>query len=327
MPSSISSSSPKSTRTKRIWGLLALSLALLLGVLFWAFWFEDFDFYRPQTPLLCSEAPAQERPLRFIAFGDFGQGTPFQARLADEMVRLSHRKPYGLTLLLGDNIYPNGDINRLAKSHFEDPYSGLIAQKMRFLAAIGDHDDRKGHREDEMAYFKMPGDYYKVSEGPVDFFILNTTYFVRNPAQRAWIAKALAESKAPWKVVVGHHPLYSSGRNGNTEGTRAILEPLLVKYNVDLYLAGHDHDYERFAPIQGVRYIVSGGGGSYLYNFKQIQPYSEVRLKTHHFLFLEVTPKHIWVKAINRHGDVIDCLDWEKQRAGTDAKPPTESVL
>ncbi len=317
----------RSSLKKRIWGAAALSMALILGVLGWAFWFEDFDFYHPKTPLLCSEASAQEHPLRFIAFGDFGQGTPFQARLADEMVKLSQRKPYGLALLLGDNIYPNGDINKLARSHFEDPYSGLIAKKMRFLAAIGDHDDRKGHKEDEMAYFKMPKDYYKVSEGPVDFFILNTTYFVRNPEQRAWIAKALAESKAPWKIVVGHHPLYSSGRNGNTEGTRAILEPLLVKYKVDLYLAGHDHDYERFSPMQGVRYIVSGGGGSYLYNFKQTQANSEVRLKTHHFLFVEVTPRHIWVKAINRFGEVIDCLDWDKQSSGSSANPPTGSVL
>lgn len=307
--------------------LWLLVCGVVLACLGWAFWVEDFDFYRPQRPMLCAEASADARPLRFIAFGDFGQGTPFQSRLADEMVKLSQSKPYGLVLLLGDNIYPNGDINRLAKSHFEGPYAGLIRKKVRFLAAIGDHDDRKGHREDEMAYFKMPKDYYKVSEGPVDFFVLNTTYFVRNPKQRAWIAQALAQSKAPWKIVIGHHPLYSSGRNGNTEGTRAILEPLLVQNHVDLYLAGHDHDYERFAPIQGVRYIVSGGGGSYLYNFKQAQPHSEVRLKTHHFLFVEVTPQHIWVKAVNRHGDVIDCVDWEKQTAGARAKSSQASVL
>lgn len=304
----------KKTSLKKKLGLIALLSSLaLLGLLAWAFFVEDFDFYRPEAALNCSSAPAEQKPLRFIAFGDFGQGTPFQARLGEQMVKTYEQTPYELALLLGDNIYPDGDINRLAKSHFENPYAGLIARKVRFVATIGDHDDRKGHVQDEMAYFKMPNEYYKVSRGPVDFFVLNTTFFVRSPEQRAWIAKALAESKARWKIVIGHHPMYSSGRNGNTEGSRKVLEPLLIKNKVDLYLAGHDHDYERFAPIRGVRYVVSGGGGSYLYNFKNIEAGSLIRLKTHHFLLFEVTKDHVWLKAINRHGDVIDCVDWGKE--------------
>lgn len=320
-------SAQNAKRKKRLFFLLVFFPGLMaLGWLGWAFFFEDFDFYRPETPLLCGSAPADKKPLRFIAFGDFGQGTPFQARLGEQMVKTYQRRPYHLALLLGDNIYPDGNIRKLAKSHFEDPYAGLIERNVRFLAAIGDHDDRKGHREDEISYFKMPKDYYKVSQGPVDFFILNTTFFVRNPEQRAWIEQALAESKAPWKIVVGHHPMYSSGRNGNTEGSRKVLEPMMIRHGVDLYLAGHDHDYERFAPIQGVHYVVSGGGGSYLYNFKETQPHSQVRLKTHHFLEVEVTRDHLWLKAINRYGDVIDCVDWGKQSDGTPKAAPT-SIL
>ncbi|WP_373530995.1 metallophosphoesterase [Vampirovibrio sp.] len=307
----------KNKRKKTVLSIIFFSLLFLLVGLGWAFFFEDFDFYRPETPLVCGVAPSSKQPLRFIAFGDFGQGTPFQAKLAKQMVKAHQRQPFGLALLLGDNIYPNGDIKKLAKTHFENPYAGLIERNIQFIATIGDHDDRNGHREDEMSYFKMPKDYYKVSQGPVDFFILNTTFFVRSPEQRAWIERALAESKAPWKIVVGHHPMYSSGRNGNTDGARKVLEPLMIRYGVDLYLAGHDHDYERFAPIQGVRYVVSGGGGSYLYNFRKTQPHSEVRLKTHHFLLLEVTQNHLWLKAINRHGDVIDCVDWGKDADAT----------
>lgn len=312
---------------KRLWSVALLGLLAILAMVGWAFFFEDFDFYRPEKPPICNSAPANKKPLRFIAFGDFGQGTPFQAKLGEQMVKTYEKTPYKLALLLGDNIYPDGDIKRLAKSHFENPYAGLIERNIRFLAAIGDHDDRKQHLKDEMAYFKMPNAYYKVSEGPVDFFILNTTLFVRSPEQRAWIAKELAESKAKWKIVIGHHPMYSSGRNGNTEGSRAVLEPLMIKNDVDLYLAGHDHNYERFAPIEGIRYVVSGGGGSYLYNFKDIQPHSLVRLKTHHFLLFEVTDDHIWLKAINRHGDVIDCEDWGKSDAAQPQKPTSAEIL
>lgn len=280
----------------------------------WAYLWNDFDFARPETPLACDAPPAGSKPFRFIAFGDYGQGTPFQRQLGQVMASVYRKTPYDIALLLGDNIYPDGNIQKLAKTNFEDPYKPLIDNRVRFLAAIGDHDDHKGHVKDEMAYFKMPGKFYQVSYGPVDFFVLNTTFFVRSPEQRAWIEQALAHSKARWKIVVAHHPLYSSGRNGNTEGLRAVLEPMLIKYKADMYLAGHDHDYERFQPVSGVNYIVSGGGGSYLYEFRKVQPHSLVRLKTHHFLLFEVTDNHLWMKAINRFGDVIDCTRLDKRR-------------
>ncbi|MCE3234480.1 MAG: metallophosphoesterase [Vampirovibrio sp.] len=303
---------------KRFFSSLKIRLALLFTLMavagwwVWAYLWNDFDFSRPETPIPCQSLTPGSKPMRFIAFGDYGQGTPFQNQLGQVMASVYRQTPYDIALLLGDNIYPDGNIQKLAKTHFEDPYKPLIDNQVRFLAAIGDHDDHRGHLEDEMAYFKMPGKFYQVSYGPVDFFVLNTTFFVRSPEQRAWIEKALAGSKARWKIVIGHHPLYSSGRNGNTEGLREILEPMLIKYHADLYLAGHDHDYERFKPVSGVSYVISGGGGSYLYDFRQVQPGSLVRLKTHHFLLFEVTDQQLLMKAINRFGDVIDCTLWEK---------------
>jgi hypothetical protein len=286
-----------------------LGLAVLLA---WAGLWMGFDFYRPEKPLHCEEPSANSKPFRFIAFGDFGEGTLFQRALGKQMAETRHQYPFNVALLLGDNLYPDGDVQRLVKTHFEGPYRELIRDQVQFIAAVGDHDDHHGHIRDQVAYFHMPNTYYQVSKGPVDFFILNTTFFVRSPEQRAWIEQALAHSKAPWKIVVAHHPLYSSGRNGNTEGLREVLEPLLVKYHADLYLAGHDHDYERFQPIQGINYIVSGGGGAYLYGFRKVKPHSLVRIQTHHFLLFEATDTQLWMKAINRYGEVIDCAHWQK---------------
>lgn len=278
----------------------------------WGTWWEDWDFHRPAHPLQCKALAPDSNTVRFIAFGDYGQGTPFQMQLAEQMARRYQEKPFELALLLGDNIYEDGDIKRYAKPFFEIPYAPLIRNNVRFIAALGNHDDRDGNREDQLAYFKMPNDYYKVSQGPVDFFILNTTFFVRNPEQREWIEESLAKSKARWKIVVGHHPLYSSGRNGSTEGLGEILEPLMIRHGVDLYLSGHDHDYERFKPIAGIRHVVSGGGGGFLTGFQKILPESLVHLRTHHFLLVEITDKALSLKAINRFNDVIDCESWEK---------------
>ena len=303
---------PERKKSKK-W-LIGLSLlGVILGFVAWAVFWRGFDFYRPTQHVQCDELPAGSQPRRFIAFGDFGEGTMFQGALGAQMAKTHQQSPFDIALLLGDNIYPDGDIKRLAKSNFENPYQGLIQQKVRFVAAIGDHDDHKGHQIDEMAYFHMPKEYYKVSDGPVDFFILNTTFFVRSPEQQAWLAKALAESHARWKIVAAHHPVYSSGRHGHqTAGLRKVLEPILVQNHADLYLAGHDHDYERFDPIQGVNYIISGGGGSYLYYFKKVIPHSRVRIKTIHFLLFAVTDKDLTMQAINRYGEVVDCARWHK---------------
>ncbi|MEM0950653.1 MAG: metallophosphoesterase [Cyanobacteria bacterium P01_H01_bin.74] len=294
--------------------MAGFSVILILAVLAWAYWWNDFDFDRPEQPLRCGVSQRDAslsitRDQRFIAFGDFGQGTPFQTQLGTVMGEVYREKPFATALLLGDNIYPDGNIKKYRVSRFEKPYADLIRNNVRFLAAIGDHDDRKAHLPDQMAYFKMPDKYYKVSHGNTDFFILNTTFFVRSPEQQTWIKKSLQDSIAQWKIVVGHHPLYSSGRNGNTEGLKKILEPLLIENQVDFYLSGHDHGYERFSEMQGVQYIVSGGGGSFLYSFKEPKRNGSVlRLRTHHFLLFEVDEHQLAMSVINRFGDTVDCI-------------------
>jgi hypothetical protein len=294
--------------------LLLMALFLLLIGIGWAVWYEDLDFYQPDSSLRCPMAPADRKVERFIAFGDWGSGSPTQMELADAMARENKRSPFQSVLLLGDNIYPEGDVLKRGKAYFETPYKPLRDAGVRFIAALGNHDTKhQRFLEDQLRYFHMPGQYYRVSQGNIDFFILNTNHFVHGPEQQVWLRKALSQSRARWKIVVGHHPLYASGRNGSTIGLRQVLEPLLAKYHVDLYLSGHDHDYERLKPIRGVHYIVSGGGGAYLTQFRKIIPESLVRIQTHHFLLLEVGSNNIWVRAINEYDQPIDCIHWTKR--------------
>jgi hypothetical protein len=65
-------------------------------------------------------------------------------------------------------------------------------------------------------------------------------------------------------VVVGHHPIHSSGFHGNDPELRARLSPLMQRHGVQLYINGHDHHYERSVPIDGITYLVVGGGGARL---------------------------------------------------------------
>src|SRR5205085_6632301 len=74
--------------------------------------------------------------------------------------------------------------------------------------------------------------------------------------------KELKDAKEDWKIVYFHHPLYSSGgRHGSEVDLRVVLEPLFVKYGVNVVFSGHDHIYERIKPQKNIYYFVSGSAG------------------------------------------------------------------
>jgi hypothetical protein len=77
-----------------------------------------------------------------------------------------------------------------------------------------------------------------------------------------WLNDVLANSKEQWKLVFGHHPVYSaSQKHGNTKEMIAKVKPLLEKYHAQLYFCGHDHDLQHLRDKGKVDYIVTGTGG------------------------------------------------------------------
>ena len=76
-----------------------------------------------------------------------------------------------------------------------------------------------------------------------------------------WLKANLASSKAQWKLVYGHHPIYSVGAHQDNPGLIKRLLPVL-KGRADVYLAGHDHDLQHLKAEDGVHFFVAGGGGA-----------------------------------------------------------------
>lgn len=250
---------------------------------------------------------------RFVAMGDWGAGSPFQKDVAAQLIKRYNEAPFQVVLLLGDNIYPDGNVLKHGKAYFTDMYVPLLAQSVQFIVALGNHDVLAGHQDDQLRFFRMPGHYYQVHKPVVDFFVIDSNRFAKDEIQQRWLSNALAASKSPWKVVMGHHPIYSSGEHGLNTGLQKTLEPILLKGKADFYLAGHDHEYERFQPIQGVEYVVSGGGGAYLRNFEKPLPGSLVRIKAHHFLDFNASENQMALRVISKTGEVIDQAQWHKQ--------------
>ncbi|TYQ26245.1 metallophosphoesterase [Pseudanabaena sp. UWO310] len=254
----------------------------------------------------------EEPLLRFAAIADNGFGSADQMAVAKSMWETYQQKPYAFVLMAGDNIYSYGEI-KLAKAYFEEPYAPLLKENVKFYAVLGNHDIAKTNNGlDQINYkpFNMSDRYYtftkgEVAEGTVEFFAIDTNGNADWETQLAWLDLQLTKSKAPWKIVYGHHPLYSSGRHGSDPKLAAKLAPLFAKHKVPIYLCGHDHGYERFNPIDGTTYIVNGGGGAPLYKFTGL-PQTAFVSSQHSFMTFDVYQDKIITKAIATDGKVFD---------------------
>jgi len=78
--------------------------------------------------------------------------------------------------------------------------------------------------------------------------------------QRQWLDRELGRSTADWKIVVGHYPVWSIAEHGPTQELVDDLRPLLEKYNVAMYLNGHDHNAQHLNDGSNVEYLVVGAG-------------------------------------------------------------------
>lgn len=215
-------------------------------------------------PVAPQNGNGSPEPLTFVVIGDTGSGNAGQFEIARQM-KLYYRDQvrYGFVLMLGDNVYPDGN-PALLKSRFEEPYQDLLKAGVKFYAVLGTHDLRKGaEAQPRYENFNMGGRrYYSFTKGDglIEFFALDSD--VMNEQQLPWLETALKSSQARWKVAFFHDPIYSSARkHGSNTNLRAKLEPLFTRYRVDAVFAGHDHVYERVKPQQGVYYFVEGASG------------------------------------------------------------------
>ncbi|MFM8935842.1 MAG: metallophosphoesterase [Vulcanococcus sp.] len=259
----------------------------------------------PPPPAEPSAAAASSH-LRFLAVSDTGSGDANQRAVGTQMAAVHRARPVDLVVLGGDNIYPSGDM-ALIDATFRRPYAELLAAGVPFHAVLGNHDIRTDNGNPQVAYpgFGMKGRTYNLRRGPVEFLMLDTNVNTDWQRQLSWLRVVLARSTAPWKVVVGHHPIYSSGLYGNDPELGAKLIPLLRKHGVQLYINGHEHHYERSLPIDGITYLVVGGGGAALrpviataQTAKAISVYS--------FAEIEAGPRELRLNAWDSKGRLID---------------------
>ncbi len=258
-------------------------------------------------------------PVRFVAFGDFGYaGADSGLAQVSKAIEARHRaRAYQFGLTLGDNFYPRGVGSTRDEKWTGIWESGYGRLGIPFFAVLGNHD-YMGNEQAEVDYTKqskswrMPYRYYTFAAGPVRFFALDTDegtaryWFFQSAwsdAQAKWLDDALAKySDARWKIVYGHHPIFSDGHHGDEKRLQTKLLPILEKHNVDLYLCGHEHDLQHHTRA-GIDFIIAGGGG------KDTREVTARRAKyaagRHGFLEVDATGAKLDARLIGVEGETL----------------------
>src|SRR5918992_3053884 len=277
-----------------------------------------------------SAAPPSVKPpgqeVRFFAFGDFGSGSSHQMRVAAAMRQYAADHPVDFGITLGDNFYPSGlasPTDRRWIRRWEIPYGPL---GIRFYATLGNHDYRNSARpagEMERSRYSrswcLSRRFYTYTAGPAQLFALDTVPIENGEAsaerQLGWLRQALQQSRATWKIVYGHHPVYTVGEHGGRAGylprLREKLLPILKEQRVDVYLAGHEHDLEILKPDGGVVFVISGGGG------KDLRPLESNRCQAwaasaYGFTVLEAAGEELSLKFVGADGRRLYEVSWRK---------------
>jgi len=269
--------------------------------------------------------------LQFIVIGDWGEkGDYSQKEVANAMEKLASREKIDFILTTGDNFYENG-VSDLSDLHFKKSFEEiyLFSKSIPWYISLGNHD-YMGDIQTLIEYGKVnpnwifPSPYYSFEkkigkENSVLFLMTDTSGFVNilgllyyrtymrkgeNVIQLNWMNSTLKNSNAKWKIVVGHHPIYSSGEHGDTKVLQKEFVDTLEKNKVDLYFAGHDHDLQHLKhPEKRIHFFISGAGSK----TRQIKsnPYSIFAASQAGFAVVKINENKIEVRFINHKSKEI----------------------
>ena len=255
-------------------------------------------------------APGDVRPIRLIAFGDMGHPTVDQRMVLAQMARLE----FDLVLLAGDIAYPDGRLAELERNFFA-VYAPLM-HGAPFFPASGNHDYITDDAAPFRQAFALPENgaplgrerWYSFDWGDLHVVVLDSERLDADQAE--WLeADLTAHAAARWTIVLFHRAPFSSGEHGPDLPTRDAFVPILTRHRVPLVVTGHEHDYERFRPKDGVTFIVTGGGGRGTRRLGEAAADSAFAAQVAHFVWIVVEPERIRLWAVDASGQTFDTAE------------------
>lgn len=280
-----------------------------------------------------------EKSENFIVVGDFGRNGEYnQKEVANQMAKTAVEIDADFVVSVGDNFYPYGvqsTQDPLFKKSFEDVYHHTDLHCEWYLA-LGNHD-YGGNIQAQLDYsnisrrWKMPAQYFekiiKLKSGKkIQLLFIDTNPFIKSYfekddekglnvkkqdtlLQKKWLIDKLntKDENIKWKIIVGHHPMYSGGKrvkNQDTKDIENLLTPIFNEYKVDTYLCGHEHDLQIIKSVKCNTIQFLSGAGS------EVRPTGNregtiFAQSTPGFMTFSINENNLLVNLVSKLGEIL----------------------
>lgn len=274
----------------------------------------------------------------FAVIGDFGDGRSGQRRIAEQLARLVRERastdhPIRFVLSTGDNIYSvipgtwlagSGDRDPDWAPRFFEPYKDVLSS-IPFYPVLGNHDGNESEKHADLSVYldnfffpgNRPARWYQFNYGGlIDFFALDSTsnsergpkapVWLAGGEQHKWAEAALRASRAPWKLVYIHHPIFNAGPGHEKERNFERMSHWLSLFGetgVQAVFQGHEHNFQvsrANARGHGIRFFITGAGGELRdgdVRPKMEENSIEAWAAQRHFLVVDAEPDRLVVTA------------------------------
>lgn len=281
--------------------------------------------------------------VEFLYLGDAQTGLEEWGHRLDRAFR---RHPGISFILLAGDLVDRGN-ERTNWDHFF-LRSEEVFERIPLMPAVGNHEYLDQGPRLYRSFFELPANgpagvssdlVYHFETAGAFFAVLDSTLAVssREEAERQarWLDSALKASRAGWKFVTFHHPVYSSHPRRDNTLLREYWGPVFDRHHVDLVLQGHDHAYLRTHPIRGNQavsepadgtiYVVSVSGDKF--SDQSLRDYAEIgfgRTSTYQTIEIDDATNRLTYRAWNDAGEIVDQFEITKPRSGGGSTIPRD---
>jgi len=252
----------------------------------------------------------------FVAMGDSRSNPAIFSKI---LKNIEKDRPE-IMISMGDLVETGGDFKQWDEFYFS--IAGKLIDQVPLISTLGDHETN-GDNGELFRHFMMKGESVDKQWFSFDYYnahFISLDYrHADNKEMIEWFVNDISKSKAKWKFVYFHRPVYNFGGHRSRWG-QEIWAELFHKYNVDIVFAGHSHIYERFFPVVNkkevnswpVTYITTGGSGAGLYDVGK-SDFLAVAESVNHFVHLNIDKNTLQLFTYRNDGSLLDSLEIKKK--------------
>jgi len=294
--------------TKYYWKLIASDASIQL------------DYLDILHDFRTASEPSLDKPFKFTLIGDTRPDL-FGISGFSKLMSMMITEDPDFMMNVGDIVMGPGFSGQWDRFFYEIRQCADIGAP--YMVGLGNHE------WDEWNYFNPPDkgetyeyymnyphteSYYAFNFSNVAFISIDTNSGEMTDEQmsvvESWLDAANKSADIDWIIVFGHYPLYSAGGRSSYLNK---FEELFIDYNVDMYLAGHIHHYSR-AVVNGITYIVSGGGGAELDFHLDPPEFIQSCALTFQYCNIAIDNKSLSFECIAHNGLLIDQCTLEPRK-------------